>query len=412
MPCRGERPCRPCCRHGARRLQPARRAGNAARAGGRPALPARDRAAGVQLGGGQPVRAASCIERDRVEAERVEDRVVGPARAATGALGRASTAPAAAQVLRGCRSTLSTSFAPCLISAWQPRDCGEWIEPGIANTSRPASCASRAVISEPDCSAASTTSVPRARPAMMRLRCGKVLRKRRRAERELADQQPMLGNATARAHDCDAGRRLSSPVPTTAIGAARAVEPALVRGCVDAERQARDDRQTGVAEVRREAPCVVESLRRRIAAADDRDRFGDSAARRGPGRRAAAAGRRLSSSDLRVARVAERDDRRALGTGSQPRRRVARRCTRAAPALPRRGGRRAFARGRRLRATAWASRSSEQARAASRPTPGVSSSRSQAASSSRSITVAAQRRRPTTTSGGLEADGRCESRAA
>ncbi len=70
-------------------------------------------------------------------------------------------------------SALSTSLAPCLISAWQPRDCGEWIEPGIAKTSRPASRAWRAVISEPEGSAASTTSVPRASPAMMRLRCGK-----------------------------------------------------------------------------------------------------------------------------------------------------------------------------------------------------------------------------------------------
>ncbi len=70
-------------------------------------------------------------------------------------------------------AALSTSLAPCLISAWQPRDCGEWIEPGIANTSRPASAARRAVMSEPDCTAASTTSVPRARPAMMRFLIGK-----------------------------------------------------------------------------------------------------------------------------------------------------------------------------------------------------------------------------------------------
>jgi len=31
----------------------------------------------------------------------------------------------------------STSFAPALMRAWQPFDSGEWIEPGIANTSRP-----------------------------------------------------------------------------------------------------------------------------------------------------------------------------------------------------------------------------------------------------------------------------------
>jgi hypothetical protein len=32
---------------------------------------------------------------------------------------------------------------------WQPRDWGEWIEPGMANTSLPCSVASLAVISEP-----------------------------------------------------------------------------------------------------------------------------------------------------------------------------------------------------------------------------------------------------------------------
>ena len=82
---------------------------------------------------------------------------------------RGDAAPSGASSSR-MSLALSTSLAPCLISAWQPRDCGEWIEPGIAKTSRPASSASRAVISEPDCRAASTTSVPRASPAMMRLR--------------------------------------------------------------------------------------------------------------------------------------------------------------------------------------------------------------------------------------------------
>ncbi len=92
-------------------------------------------------------------------------------------------------------SALSTSLAPWRISAWQPRDSGEWIEPGSANTSRPYSAAWRAVISEPDCSAASTTSVPRDRPAMMRLRMREVRRQRRRAGRELADQHAVRGNA-------------------------------------------------------------------------------------------------------------------------------------------------------------------------------------------------------------------------
>jgi hypothetical protein len=59
------------------------------------------------------------------------------------------------------------------MSWWQPRDCGESIEPGMAITSLPCSAASRAVIKEPDCTLASTTKVACASPARMRLRCGK-----------------------------------------------------------------------------------------------------------------------------------------------------------------------------------------------------------------------------------------------
>ncbi len=70
-------------------------------------------------------------------------------------------------------SAVSTSLAPWRISLWQPRASGLWIEPGTANTSRPCSPASRAVISEPLRLAASTTSVPRLIPLIRRLRCGK-----------------------------------------------------------------------------------------------------------------------------------------------------------------------------------------------------------------------------------------------
>ena len=100
----------------------------------------------------QPVRADQRVERHRVVAERLEQRIcrraAGAALRRVGGRGGARRQPAAR---RGCRARCSTSLAPCLISAWQPRACGEWIEPGIANTSRPASAASRAVISEPDC---------------------------------------------------------------------------------------------------------------------------------------------------------------------------------------------------------------------------------------------------------------------
>ena len=105
----------------------------------------------------------------------------------------------------------STSFAPDLMSAWQPLDSGEWIEPGMANTSRPCSAAARAVMSEPDASAASTTRQPRARPLIRRLRRGKL---RRRAacragnsdtsKAALGDLRCELGVA-ARIDDVDAG---------------------------------------------------------------------------------------------------------------------------------------------------------------------------------------------------------------
>ena len=63
-----------------------------------------------------------------------------------------------------------TSVAPSRISPLQPCARGSSGAPGTAITSRPASVASRAVISEPDLGAASTTTVPSASPAMIRLR--------------------------------------------------------------------------------------------------------------------------------------------------------------------------------------------------------------------------------------------------
>src|SRR3546814_11998458 len=70
----------------------------------------------------------------------------------------------------------STRPAPSRIRRWQPRAIGLWIEPGTANTSRPASLARRAVIRAPERSAASTTSTPSDSPAMIRLRAGKLPR--------------------------------------------------------------------------------------------------------------------------------------------------------------------------------------------------------------------------------------------
>ncbi len=70
-------------------------------------------------------------------------------------------------------SPRSTSAAPSRINAWAPRLAGEVTGPGTAMTSRPNSAASRAVISAPLRSAASTTTTPRDSPAMTRFRSGK-----------------------------------------------------------------------------------------------------------------------------------------------------------------------------------------------------------------------------------------------
>ena len=66
-----------------------------------------------------------------------------------------------------------TSVAPSRINWLQPCARGSSGDPGTAITSRPASAASRAVISDPDRGAASITTVPALIPAMIRLRYGK-----------------------------------------------------------------------------------------------------------------------------------------------------------------------------------------------------------------------------------------------
>ena len=128
--------------------------------------------------------------------------------------------------------TDSTSLAPWRISAWQPRDCGEWIEPGIANTSLPCSAASRAVISEPDCSAASTTSVPlrQARDDAVALR--EVLVQRRRAERVLAHDQALRRRCGAPGRGAAPGRRGPArcpPPPRWPAASGRRRPPARLR---------------------------------------------------------------------------------------------------------------------------------------------------------------------------------------
>ena len=76
---------------------------------------------------------------------------------------------------RSTSSGPSHTAAPWRIRSLQPRARGSSGEPGTASTSRPCSAASRAVISEPDFSSASTTTTASERPEISRLRRGKSL---------------------------------------------------------------------------------------------------------------------------------------------------------------------------------------------------------------------------------------------
>ena len=87
-----------------------------------------------------------------------------------------------------------TRQAPCFSRLLVPAERGSSGLPGTAKTSRPCSPARRAVISEPERSAASTTTTPSEMPEISRLRRGKSLSARREAGRPLADEQSPLAD--------------------------------------------------------------------------------------------------------------------------------------------------------------------------------------------------------------------------
>ena len=90
------------------------------------------------------------------------------------------------------------------------------MDPGMANTSRPCSLARRAVISDPDAGAASTTSVPCARPEIMRLRLGKLAASGGVPRGYSLTSNPCAAIRRARSRCC-LGYTRSNPVPTTAM---------------------------------------------------------------------------------------------------------------------------------------------------------------------------------------------------
>ena len=182
------------------------------------------------------------------------------------ALARAGSLQLLEDVLRGF-----DELGALLDQAWQPLASGEWIEPGIANTSLPCSFASRAVMSEPLDSAASTTRQPRASPLMRRLRRGKFA-----ATGGVPSAKLRNDAAVARelVRELAIARRINDVEPGADDGdaARRAGEPAAVRRRVDAEREPAHDREPRVRQRARESFGVRDALLGRVAAADDRER--------------------------------------------------------------------------------------------------------------------------------------------
>ena len=156
-------------------------AGAMARQHGDPAAEFQLEQGGLDRRAGQAGAADHLVDVGRVEAEMFQDGALGSGEGFGGGmvglrrLGQAGPAPAGACAgSRGSTSdALSTRWAPVRIRSLEPRQRGSSGEPGTANSSRPISAAKRAVMSEPERGAASTTMTPRERPAITRLRRGK-----------------------------------------------------------------------------------------------------------------------------------------------------------------------------------------------------------------------------------------------
>ena len=100
-----------------------------------------------------------------------------------------------------------TGVAPSRSSAFDPAETDEVISPGTTITSRPSSSAKSAVISAPERSRASTTTVAGQRPAMILLRAGKRQGAGSTPGLVLRHDQPLLARSGARGRDGPPGSR-------------------------------------------------------------------------------------------------------------------------------------------------------------------------------------------------------------
>src|SRR5262245_42034357 len=161
-----------------------------------------------------------------------------------------------------------TRQAPCFRRLLVPPARGSSGLPGTAKTSRPCSPASRAVISDPERSAASTTTTPSEIPDISRLRPGKVLAARREAERTLADEKTAFGDHLLQLRVL---RRIDYVDAARHYGNHPMLERAAMRGGVDAAGEPRGDDETFEPEFARKLAREFLSRCRAVAGADDGD---------------------------------------------------------------------------------------------------------------------------------------------
>ena len=201
------------------------------------------------------------------------------------------------------------------------------IRPGTAPTVRPSSAAKSAVVSEPERSAASTTTVTYDSAAMMRLRATKHQRIGPKPGRELRHDAAALARPRRRASACSTGTATSAPhasTATTPLGASSApvwaaesipsASPDTIgTPAADSPRPS----ARGDLEAVRGSPCGRRRSRRRRPPRALRGRRRRAAPRAGRRDRAAARGRPAGSGTRRRGRRAR--IRRARGAGVEAR---------------------------------------------------------------------------------------------
>ncbi len=226
--------------------------------------------------------AATMRSRSLCGQRRRQLRPAAPAPRATAAAGARVSGVSADSTSSGSVTSVAPDFSSLLVPS--ARGSSGW--PGMANTSRPCSAASRAVTRLPERRAASTMSDAQRQARDDAVAARKVLAARGKAERHLADEAAALADLALQLVV------LGRIDIVEAAGEHRdgaGVDRRLMRHAVDAARQARGDDEAGAADLVRELACQLGAGRRALPRADDGDGRAAAAGRCRPWRRAAAA---------------------------------------------------------------------------------------------------------------------------